>query len=82
MVTVKTKSSKSENSDYYMASDYQSSSIEKTSEEDDKEHPAYWQKSREFYSLPTNVRNAVTHAKLSSKHSDFYHKLKDLTYKI
>ena len=36
----------------------------------------------EFYKLPSHVRKAITHAKLHSKHSEFYYKLKDLNSKI
>jgi len=36
----------------------------------------------EFFDLPENVRQAVTNAKMSQKHSDFYYKLKDLNSKI
>jgi len=36
----------------------------------------------EFYKLPSHVRDAITHAKLHSKHSEFYYRLKDLNSKI
>lgn len=53
-----------------------------SSEEDDKTHPAFFQKDNRYHSLPANVRHAIDVGKQKAKHSEFYYRLKGLNEKI
>lgn len=53
-----------------------------SSDEDDKAQKGYFKRTKHFYSLPPNVRNAIELSKEKSKHSEFYYKLKGLNDKI
>ena len=53
-----------------------------SSDEDDKQNPLYWNVDDEFFKFPNNLQQVITNARLNSKHSDFYYKLKDLNTKI
>ena len=53
-------------------------------ESDDEENcpcPGHW-KTKAYYKLPENVRNAIDIAKTKSKHSEFWYKLQTLNDKI
>jgi hypothetical protein len=43
--------------------------------------PGHW-KTKAYYNLPENVRNAIDIAKTKSKHSEFWYKLQTLNDKI
>ena len=53
-----------------------------SSDEDDKNQSQFWQKDEGYYSLPKNVRNAISISKQKQKHSEFYYKLKHLNDRI
>jgi hypothetical protein len=60
--------------------------IEEGSEEDEESMdncpcPGHW-KTKAYYNLPENVRNAIDIAKTKSKHSEFWYKLQTLNDKI
>ena len=62
--------------------DQSSSEYASSSEEDNKKAAAYWYIGTEYEHLPPHVKKAMFQAKLNSKHSEFYYKLKDLNSKI
>ena len=61
--------------------DFEEDGSDESDEMENRPCPGHW-KTKAYYKLPENVRNAIDIAKTKSKHSEFYYKLQTLNDKI